>query len=78
MAQQSSKNPSTFLLFPWGLLSILLILILNLALSDSWFGSNWSWITLVLIIPAAIFEMVCNVSAVTFETTYWSKCLCVH
>src|SRR5688572_32740224 len=56
MAQQSSKSPSTFLLFPWGLLSILLILILNLALSDSWFGSNWSWITLVLIIPAAIFE----------------------
>ena len=56
MAQQSSKSPSTFLLFPWGLLSILLILILNLSLSDSWFGSNWSWITLVLIIPAAIFE----------------------
>jgi hypothetical protein len=56
MAQQSSKSPSTFLLFPWGLLSILLILILNLSLSDSWFGNNWSWITLVLIIPAAIFE----------------------
>ena len=56
MVQRSSKNPSTFLLFPWGLLSIVLILTLNLALSDKWFGSNWSWITLVLIIPAAIFE----------------------
>ena len=52
----SSAKPSSFLIFPWGLLYILLILVLNLTLSDSWFGKNWSWITLVLIIPAAIFE----------------------
>ena len=51
-----STRPSTFLLFPWGLLSIVLILVLNLTLSETWFGQNWSWITLVLIIPAAIFE----------------------
>jgi hypothetical protein len=51
-----SSRPSTFLIFPWGLLSIVLMLALNLALSDKWFGSNWSWITLILIIPAAIFE----------------------
>ncbi len=50
------NRPSAFLLFPWGLLSILLILILNLTLSETWFGQNWSWITLILIIPAAIFE----------------------
>jgi len=56
MASQSSNRPSGFLVFPWGLLSIVLILVLNLALSSSWFGNNWSWITLVLIIPAAIFE----------------------
>ena len=56
MASQSSNRPSAFLVFPWGLLSIVLILALNLTLSTSWFGSNWSWITLVLIIPAAIFE----------------------
>jgi len=56
MASRSSNRPSAFLVFPWGLLSIVLILALNLALSTSWFGSNWSWITLVLIIPAAIFE----------------------
>jgi hypothetical protein len=56
MATAPSSRPSTFLLFPWGLLSIVLILALNLALSDTWFRSNWSWITLVLIIPAAIFE----------------------
>lgn len=49
-------GPSTFLLFPWGLLSIVLILILSLTLNDAWFRSNWSWITLVLIIPAAILE----------------------
>jgi hypothetical protein len=49
-------KPSTFLLFPWGLLSIVLILVLNLTLSDTWFSNNWSWIALVLIIPAAILE----------------------
>ena len=50
------KQHSTFLLFPWGLFSIILILVLNLTLSDNWFGKNWSWIVLVLIIPAAILE----------------------
>jgi hypothetical protein len=55
MATKSTK-PSTFLLFPWGLLSIVLILVLSMTLDDSWFRSNWSWITLVLIIPAAILE----------------------
>jgi len=52
----TSSRPSTFLVFPWGLLSIVLILVLNLALTETWFGQNWSWITLLLIIPAAIFE----------------------
>lgn len=52
----SGSKPSTFLLFPWGLFSIVLILVLNLTLSDNWFGKNWSWITLVLIIPAAFLE----------------------
>jgi hypothetical protein len=52
----SSSKPSTFLLFPWGLLSIVLVLVLNLTLSDEWFNKNWSWIALVLIIPAAILE----------------------
>ena len=56
MARQATSGPSSFLLFPWGLLSIVLILVLNLTLSDSWFGNNWSWIILLLIIPAAIFE----------------------
>ena len=51
-----SNKPSTFLLFPWGLLSVVLVLVLNLTLSDSWFTKNWSWIALVLIIPAAILE----------------------
>jgi len=52
----TSSRPSTFLLFPWGLFSIVLVLVLNISLSDSWFGKNWSWIMLVLIIPAAILE----------------------
>jgi hypothetical protein len=55
MRTQTSK-PSTFLLFPWGLLSIVLVLVLNLALDDAWFKKNWSWIALILIIPAAILE----------------------
>lgn len=49
------KKPSTFLLFPWGLLSILLIILLSTLLAN-WFGKNASWLSLVLIIPAAIFE----------------------
>jgi hypothetical protein len=53
---QAPKTTSTFLLFPWGLLSIVLVLILNLSLNDGWFNSNWSWIMLLLIIPAAILE----------------------
>ena len=51
-----SHKPSTFLLFPWGLLSIVLVLGLNMALNNEWFSNNWSWIALVLIIPAAILE----------------------
>ena len=55
MPNQSAK-PSTFLLFPWGLMSIVLVLLLNLTLNNAWFSKNWSWIALVLIIPAAILE----------------------
>ena len=51
-----SSRASSFLIFPWGLLSIVLVLALNLALDDAWFNKNWSWIALVLIIPAAILE----------------------
>lgn len=55
MPAQPNK-PSIFLLFPWGLMSIVLILILNLTLDNAWFSKNWSWIAMVLIIPAAILE----------------------
>ena len=55
MATQSHK-PSAFLTIPWGLLSIVLVLVLNLTLNGFWFQKNWSWIALVLIIPAAILE----------------------
>ncbi len=51
-----SHKPSSFLIFPWGLLSIVLVLGLNLTLNNAWFSKNWSWIALVLIIPAAILE----------------------
>ena len=56
MATHHASRPSTFLLFPWGLLSIILIIILNLTLNDEWFNKNFSWIAMVLIIPAAILE----------------------
>jgi hypothetical protein len=55
MPTQSHK-PSAFLTIPWGLLSIVLVLVLNLTLNNEWFSKNWSWIALVLIIPAAILE----------------------
>ena len=51
-----TTKTSTFLVFPWGLLSIILVLALTLFLNDEWFNKNWSWIALVLIIPAAILE----------------------
>src|SRR5215510_12576080 len=54
MATQTAK-PSTFLLFPWGLLSIVLILFLNVVFGG-FFSKNWSWVALILIIPAAILE----------------------
>lgn len=56
MATTSQNKTSGFLLFPWGLFSIALVLILSFTLNDGWFRENWSWIMLVLIIPAAIFE----------------------
>lgn len=56
MPATTPKGPSTFLLFPWGLLSIVVVLLLNLTLDNAWFAKNWSWIALVLIIPAAILE----------------------
>ena len=37
-------------------MSIVLVLGLNLMLNNAWFSKNWSWIALVLIIPAAILE----------------------
>lgn len=52
----SPGKPSTFLLFPWGLMSIVMILILNLTLDSAWFNKNFSWIALGLIVPAAILE----------------------
>lgn len=51
-----TTKTSSFLIFPWGLLSIVLVLVLNVSLNDAWFNKNWSWIALVLIIPAAILE----------------------
>src|SRR5580765_5832509 len=51
-----TSKTSSFLIFPWGLLSIVLVLALNISLNDAWFNKNWSWIALVLIIPAAILE----------------------
>ena len=50
-----TSKPSGFLLFPWSLLSIVLILVFDIGFS-TFFGKNWNWIILVLIIPAAILE----------------------
>jgi hypothetical protein len=55
MVNRHYQKASWFLLFPWALVSIVLVLLFNTVFSD-WFGKNWSWVTLILIIPAAIFE----------------------
>jgi len=49
------NRPAGYLLFPWTLVSIVLILVLNIFLKD-WFGRNAAWISLVLVVPAAIIE----------------------
>lgn len=51
---KTAQTPG-YLLFPWSLLSIILILVFDIAFSN-FFGKNWSWIVLILIIPAAIIE----------------------
>jgi hypothetical protein len=48
-------KPSGYLIFPWSLLSVVVILVLNIFLSD-WLGNSATWISLVLIVPAAILE----------------------
>lgn len=55
MRQPQNTKPGFFLLFPWGLISIIIILVLSTFLSE-WVGRNWNWVALVLIIPTAIFE----------------------
>ena len=55
MATATQRKPAGYLLFPWTLASIILILVLNIFLKD-WFGRNASWISLVLVVPAAIIE----------------------
>jgi len=51
------RKPSGFLLFPWTLASIILILILNIFLRH-WFEGNAAWISLILVVPAAIIENI--------------------
>ncbi|MBC7848632.1 MAG: hypothetical protein H7Y31_02795 [Chitinophagaceae bacterium] len=55
--QHTPKKPGLFLLFPWSLAAIVLILLLTAFLHD-WIGSNWNWVAFLLIIPAAIFENI--------------------
>jgi uncharacterized protein YacL len=54
-ALSKPSQPAGYLLFPWSLLSVIVILLLNFFLSG-WLGSNASWISMVLIVPAAIME----------------------
>ncbi|HEX6182251.1 MAG TPA: hypothetical protein VFZ47_13455 [Chitinophagaceae bacterium] len=61
MATTVTSPPRTkaagYLLFPWTLTSIVIILVLNIFLKD-WFGRNATWISLVLVVPAAIIENI--------------------
>ncbi len=49
------QQPAGYLRFPWSLLSVILILVLNIFLKE-WFGKNAAWISVILIVPAAILE----------------------
>ena len=50
-------KPGAFLLFPWSLTAVVLIILLTAFLHD-WTGDNWKWVAFLLIIPAAIFENI--------------------
>jgi hypothetical protein len=55
VSMNKPNKPSGYLIFPWSLLSVIVILVLNIFLSD-WLGNSATWISLVLIVPAAILE----------------------
>jgi hypothetical protein len=57
MERPPVAKPGFFLLFPWSFSAIVLIILLSMFLHD-WIGSNWNWVTFLLIIPAAIFENI--------------------
>ena len=54
-ALHKPAKPAGYLVFPWSLLSVVIILLLNIFLAD-FLGKNATWISLVLIVPAAILE----------------------
>jgi len=47
------RNP--YLLMPWGLFSIIAILLLCM-FNSNWMQHNWHWLVLVLIFPTAVLE----------------------
>ena len=51
------SKPGFFLLFPWSLTAIVLIILLTGFMHD-WIGTNWNWVAFLLIVPAAIFENI--------------------
>ena len=51
------NRPAGYLLFPWTLTSIVLILVLNIFLKH-WFEGTAAWISLILVVPAAIIENI--------------------
>ena len=53
----AQHKPGIFLLFPWSLTAIILILLLTAFLHD-WTGDKWKWVAFLLIIPAAVFENI--------------------
>ena len=54
-AMGTPAKPPGYLVFPWSLLCVITILLVNFFLSG-WLGNNATWISLVLIVPAAIME----------------------
>ena len=57
LSSPARTRPAGYLLFPWTLTSIVLIMVLNIFLKD-WFGRNATWISIILVVPAAIIENI--------------------
>jgi hypothetical protein len=53
--ETTSTRTATFLIIPWSLIALVTLISLAIFAPD-WAGTNWNWLAVVLIVPAAVLE----------------------